>query len=452
MHDLAIVGGGPGGYAAALYAHNFGLDVVLVEKDRVGGTCLLRGCIPAKQWLQVAEVYSTVRHAAEFGVVTSEPSLDWVAARERKERTVDGLVRGLSGLLAQRKVEIVPGTGRLDGPGRIVVDGSVIEARDVIVATGSYPRTIPGYEIDGERIVTSDHALDWESRPERVAIIGAGVIGCEFASLLADTGSEVHVFEVLDQVLPGSDREAARMLERQLARRGVKFHLGTSVGAPAEAGTGLVVPFGDSSVEVDVVLVAVGRGPATTGAGLETTRARLDRGFVEVDRATMETAEPHVYAVGDIVAGTPQLAHVAFAEAIAAVTHIATGAAAPVDYRAVPRVTYTHPEVAEVGLSEEQAEAEGLDVEVATHAFNGVGRAIIMGENQGFAKIVAVRDGPIVGASVVGPRAGELVHELMYSVGWEALPAEAAAFIHAHPTLSEAVGEALLSAAGRSLH
>jgi len=452
VHDLAIVGGGPGGYAAALYAHNFGLDVVLVERERVGGTCLLRGCIPAKQWLQVAEVYSTVRHAADFGVVAGEPSLDWIAARERKNRTVDRLVRGISGLLTQRGVDVVAGSGRLDGPGRVVVDGSPVEARAVVVATGSYPRTIPGYEIDGERIVSSDHALDWGERPERVAIIGAGVIGCEFASLLVDVGAEVHVFEVLDQILPGSDREAARTLERQLTRRGVKFHLGVGVGAPVREGDGVVIPFGESRVEVDVVLVAVGRGPATTGVGLETTAARLDRGFVEVNWATMETAERGVYAVGDIVAGTPQLAHVAFAEAIAAVTHLATGEPAPVDYRAIPRVTYTHPEVAEVGMSEDEARAQGLDVVVANHAFNGVGRAIIMGENQGFAKVVSVVGGPVVGAAVVGPRAGELIHELMYAVGWEALPAEAASFVHAHPTLSEAVGEALLSAAGRSLH
>lgn len=453
MYDLVVVGGGPGGYAAALYAHNFGLRVALVEKDRVGGTCLLRGCIPAKQWLHVAEVYTTVRHASDFGVVTSEPTLDWLAARDRKTQTVEGLIKGLSGLLGQRDVEVVSGAGRLDGPGRVAVDGgTVLEAERVILATGSYPRTIPGYDIDGDRIVSSDHALDWPSRPERVAIVGAGVIGCEFASLLADVGSEVHVFEVLDQVLPGSDPEAARQLERQLTRRGVKFHLGSAVGAPTRTGSSVVVPFGDSHVEVDVVLVAVGRGPVTTGVGLETTAARLDRGFVEVDRVTMRTAEPRLYAVGDIVAGTPQLAHVAFAEAMAAVTHIATGETAPVDYRAIPRVTYTRPEVAEVGLSEAEARAQGLDVEVSKHAFNGVGRAVIMGENQGFAKVVAVKGGPIVGAAVVGPRAGELIHELMYIVGWEALPAEAAAFVHAHPTLSEAVGEALLSSTGRSLH
>ena len=449
------MGGGPGGYAAALYAHNFGLDVTLVEKERPGGTCLIRGCIPAKQWLHVAEVFSTVSHAADFGVVTSQPELDWQAALARKNQTVEGLVRGLGGLLKKRGVEVITGFGKLDGPGRVEVSGDdgnrTVEADKVILATGSHARSIPGYDIDGAKIVTSDHALDWESRPGRVGIIGGGVIGCEFASFLADVGTEVHVFEMLDQIVPGTDPESAKMLQRQLQKRGVKFHIGVGVDA-AKVGESVVIPFGDESVEVDVALVSVGRGPNTEGVGLETTQAKVDRGFVEVDASTMETAQPGLYAVGDIVAGTPQLAHVGFAEGIAAVTHIATGQPQPVDYRAIPRVTYTHPEVAEVGLTVEEAEAQGIEVETTKHAFNGVGRAIIIGENQGHAKVISVKDGPIVGASVVGPQAGELIHELMYSVGWEALPSEAAAFIHAHPTLSEAIGETLMSAAGKSLH
>lgn len=455
MHDIVILGGGPGGYAAALYAHNFGLSVALVERERPGGTCLIRGCIPAKQWLQVAEVFTTVAHASDFGVITEQPSLDWPAALARKNQTVEGLVRGLGGLLRQKGTEVVQGVGRLAGGGKVVVDtdGSeqVLEGRAVILATGSYARTIPGYEIDGEKIVTSDHALDWPKRPDRVAIVGGGVIGCEFASFLVDVGAEVHVFEVMEQILPGSDEEAARQLQRQLQKRGVNFHIGVGV-EPAIVDDSVTVPFGGDKVEVDVVLVSVGRGPNTEGVGLETTAAVVDRGFVEVDRATMETAEPGLYAVGDIVAGTPQLAHVGFAEGISAVTRIATGKSQPVNYEAIPRITYTHPEVAEVGISEAQARAAGLDVVATKHAFNGIGRAIIIGQNQGFAKVVAIEGGPIVGATVVGPQAGELIHELMYAVGWEALPQEAAAFIHAHPTLSEAVGETLMAAAGRSLH
>ncbi|MCZ6455817.1 MAG: dihydrolipoyl dehydrogenase [Actinobacteria bacterium] len=456
MHDIVIVGGGPGGYASALYAHNFGLSVALVDEERPGGTCLIRGCIPAKQWLHIAEVYSTVSHAAEFGVVASQPQIDWSAALARKNQTVEGLVRGLAGLLKKRGVEVVDGFGTLAGPGKVEVrsDGgsTILQGRSVILATGSHARTIPGYDIDGTRIVTSDHALDWPEQPRRVGIIGGGVIGCEFASFLTDLGSEVHVFEMLDQIIPESDPETAKALQRQLQRRGAKFHIGVGVG-PAEVGpSGVGIPVGDEKISVDVALVSVGRGPNTGGVGLESTKAEMDGGFVKVDPNTMQTKEPGLYAVGDIVAGTPQLAHVGFAEGIAAVTHIATGETQPVDYDAIPRVTYTHPEVAEVGITQAQAAERGLEVETTKHAFNGVARAIIQGQNQGHVKVIAVKGGPIVGASVIGPRAGEMIHELMYSVGWEALPSEAAAFIHAHPTLSEAIGETLMSVAGRSLH
>jgi dihydrolipoamide dehydrogenase len=456
VHDLIVVGGGPGGYASALYAHNFGLSVAIVSNEDFGGTCLLRGCIPAKQWLHVADVFTTVRHASDFGVFVGEPEMDWQTALAKKNEVVEITVKGVTGLLKQRNTTMVRGQGRLDGPGRVIVSGedgdSLLEGRAVVMATGSYPRTIPGYEIDGERIVTSDHALDWAVRPDRVAIVGGGVIGCEFASLLTDLGAEVHVFEVMDQIVPGSDPDGAKMLQRQLSRRGVKFHIGVGVDAPQVGADGVVVPFGDHRIEVDVVLVSVGRGPNTSGVGFESTRAEVDRGFVKVDLDTMQTDEPGLYAVGDIVAGTPQLAHVGFAEAITAVTHIATGRSEPVDYRAIPRVTYTHPEMAEVGLTEQQAAEAGYEVETHTHYFNGVARARIIGEAQGIVKVISQKDGPILGASVVGPQAGEMIHELMYAVGWEALPSEAAAFIHAHPTLSEGIGETLLAAAGRSLH
>jgi len=455
LHDIVVLGGGPGGYSAALFAHNFGLSVALVTDERVGGTCLLRGCIPAKQWLQIAEVYDSIRHASDFGVNVPEPELDWTAALARKDKTVDALVRGVAGLLKKRNVEVVTGRGRLEGPNAVVVstgdDERRLEGRNVIIATGSHSRSLPTYPIDGNRIVTSDHALDWPARPERVAIIGGGVIGCEFASLLADLGSEVHVIELLPQIVPGSDSDTARLLEREMTRKGVRFYLERSVEAPKIGPSSVVVPFGNEQVEVDVVLVAVGRGPNTKDVGLETADIKIERSFIEVNLNTMEAA-PGVYAVGDIVAGTPQLAHVGFAEGISAVTHIATGVPAPVNYQAIPRVTYTHPEFAEVGLTEAQAIEQGVEVQVTTHGFGGVGRAIIIGENRGSVKVVAAKNGAILGASVVGPQAGELIHELMYSVGWEAYPSEAAAFIHAHPTLSEAVGETLLSAAGRSLH
>jgi dihydrolipoamide dehydrogenase len=456
VYDVVIIGGGPGGYAAALYANNFNLNVALVEKDKVGGTCLLRGCIPAKAWLKTAEVYSEVKRASEFGVNTNEPTIDWGAALDRKNRVVDGLVKGLGGLLKARNVDIYDGFGKLAGGGVEVTsdDGEVhrLEAQNVIVATGSKPRSIPGYDFDGNRVVSSREALDWTSRPGRVAVIGAGAIGCEFASLLGDTGSEVHLFEMLDQVVPGAEPEAAKILTRELKKKGVKVRTGVGVGPAEVHDDRVVVPFEGDYVDVDKVLVAVGRAPVTDDIGLESTKVEVERGFVHVDPTTMMTAEPNIYAVGDIVAGTPQLAHSGFAEGIAAITHIATGETAPVDYRAIPLVVYTHPEVASVGLTEAAAREAGLDIEVHDHGMRGVGRAIIQGEVGGIVKIVNQVDGPIVGATVVGPGAGELIHELMYTVAWEALPAEAAAYIHAHPTISEAIGETLLSAAGRSLH
>jgi dihydrolipoamide dehydrogenase len=457
MYDIAIIGGGPGGYAAALYAHNFGLSVALIEKERVGGTCLIRGCIPAKTWIQSAEVYSTVARAEEFGVIASDPEFVWPKALERKQKIVDGLVKGLSGLLKQRGVDVIDGHGRLSGPTEITAtaaDGTEtsISAKAIIIATGSEAASIPGYDIDGHKIVTSDHALDWTEQPKRVAIIGAGAIGCEFASFLAEIGTEVHLFEMEGQLVPGMEPEAAKVLAREFRKKKIETHLGIGVGPPQFTDTGVTVPYKDTSCEVDVVLVAVGRRPVTADVGLDSVGLTPQRGFLEVDTSTMQTSVESIYAVGDIVSGTPQLAHVAFAEAIAAVTHIASGKTASVDYNAIPMVVYTHPEIAWVGKTAADAADAGLDVSATEHGMRGVGRAIILGEISGIVKIVAETDGPIVGATVVGPGAGELIHELMYSVGWEAMPSEAAAFIHAHPTVSEAIGETLMAAAGRGLH
>lgn len=456
MHDVVIIGGGPGGYAAALYAHNFGLSVALVEKAELGGVCLNRGCIPAKAWLHAAGVFTTVKRSGEFGIVAGEPDVDWQAALERKNEVVGRLVRGVTGLLKSRDVEVIEGYGRIVDGGVDVelADGGTrrVEATNIIVATGSVPRAIPGYEFDGERIVSSNEALDWPERPERVAIIGGGVVGCEFASLLGDFGSEVHLFEMMDQLLPGTDPDAVRVLSRAFRKKGVKVATGVKVGEP-EIGDGWVrIPFEDDSVEVDVVLVAVGRSPVTDGLGLEEAGVELENGYVVVDAASMQTAASNIYAVGDVVAGAPQLAHAGFAEGIAAITHIATGQVQPVDYRAIPLVVYTDPEVAAVGLTESAAEEAGYKVHSERHAMGGVGRALIRGETGGMAKVIAEEDGPIIGASVAGPDAGEMIHELMYAVAWEALPVEAAAYIHAHPTVAESIGETLLALAGRSLH
>ena len=457
MYDIAIIGGGPGGYASALYAHNFGLSVALIEKGRLGGTCLLRGCIPAKAWIESAHVYATVADAADFGVETSDPQFVWPTALARKQKIVDLLVKGLTGTLKSRGVEIIEGHGRITRQGEVAVeaeDGSrtQIEARAIIVATGSEPSSIPGYEIDGERIVSSDDALDWTEQPGSVAVIGGGVIGCEFASFLAQVGTDVYIFEMEDQLVPGMEPEAAKILARAFRRRKINMNLGVGVGPGRVNGDSVTVPFGDGSVDVDVVLMAVGRRPVTADVGLDSVGLTTERGYIDVDLGTMQTASEGIYAVGDIVADTPQLAHVAFAEAIAAVTHIATGEMASVDYNAVPMVVYTDPEIGWVGETEAAALANGIDVETAEHGMRGVGRAIIKGEVGGTVKIVSQVDGPIIGATVVGPGAGELIHELMYAVGWEALPSEAASFIHAHPTIAEAIGETLLAAAGRPLH
>ena len=457
MYDIAIIGGGPGGYASALYAHNFGLSVALIEKRRVGGTCLLRGCIPTKAWIESAHVFSTVEGAAEFGVETSEPTFVWPTALARKQKIVELLVKGLTGTLKARGVEIIDGHGRITGPGSVSIEAedgssSQIEARAIIVATGSEPSSIPGYDFDGVRIVSSDHALDWTSQPGSVAVVGGGVIGCEFASFLEEVGTEVHIFEMEDQLVPGMEPEAAKILARAFRRRKIQMHLGVGVGPATVNEDSVTVPFGDDSVDVDVVLMAVGRRPVTTDAGLDTVGLSTDRGYIPVDTETMQTAVDGVYAVGDIVAGTPQLAHVAFAEGIAAVTHIATGESASVDYNAIPMVVYTNPEIGWVGKTEAAALREGLSVTTTEHGMRGIGRAIIQGEVGGTVKIVSQVDGPIIGATVVGPGAGELIHELMYAVGWEALPDEAASFIHAHPTVAEAIGETLLAAAGRPLH
>jgi dihydrolipoamide dehydrogenase len=457
MYDIAIIGGGPGGYASALYAHNFGLSVALIERERVGGTCLLRGCIPAKAWIESAHVYTTVEGAAEFGVESSAPTFVWPTALARKQKVVELLVKGLMGTLKSRGVETIDGHGRIMGKGTVSIEGedgstSQIEARAIIVATGSEPASIPGYEVDGERIVSSDHALDWSEQPGSVAVVGAGVIGCEFASFLAEVGTEVHMFEMEDQLVPGMEPEAAKILARAFRRRKIKMNLGVAVGPARLNDNSVTVPFGDDSVDVDVVLMAVGRRPVTADVGLDAVGITTDHGYISVDRDTCATSVEGIYAVGDIVAGTPQLAHAGFAEAIAAVTHIATGETASVDYNAIPMVVYTNPEIGWVGQTEAAALGNGIEVEKAEHGMRGVGRAIIQGEVGGTVKIVSEVDGPIVGATVVGPGAGELIHELMYAVGWEALPSEAASFIHAHPTIAEAIGETLLTAAGRPLH
>ena len=462
-YDLVVLGGGPGGYAAALYGASAGLSVAMVEKEKVGGTCLHRGCIPAKALLHAAEVFRTVSHAGEHGVklpagVTPEP--DWPAANTRKAGIVDQLHRGLSGLLKRRKVTVVNGHGRLTADGAVAVDGQTLRGRATIICTGSVPRSIPGMDIDGQRVVTSDHATNSEADrlPQRVAVIGGGVIGAEFTSVYTDLGVRTTLLEALPHgVLPiGPDRDVADVLGRSLTKRGTTVHAEARVGALESTGGGVLVPFetpkGSEKIEVDQVLVSIGRRPLTADIGAQDAGVHIDAsGFVEVDTTTMQTSRPGVYAIGDCVA-TPGLAHVAYAEAVVAVERILGEDPPPVEYGKVPWVVYTHPEVAWSGMTEAEARAAGYDVEVHKHAMAGNGRAMILGETDGLVKLVAQRGGPILGFHLVGPWASELLHEGYLALNWEALPNDLGRLIHAHPSLSEAIGETVIAFSGRSLH
>jgi dihydrolipoamide dehydrogenase len=459
--DVVIVGGGPGGYAAALYGASAGLSMALVERDNVGGTCLNRGCIPAKSLLQTAEVLRTASHAADFGIMPQGDgafSADWGRVSQRTTGIVNQLVGGLSGLLKRRKVAVVNGHGKLTGAGVVTVEGQELRGRAVILATGSAPRSIPGFEPDGERIVTSDHSTRSDVLPERIVVVGGGVIGCEFASVYTDVGVDTTLLEALPGgVLPiGPDPEISGILAKALTKRGTKVHAGARVTAPERTDGGLVVGFeagnGTEKLEVDQVLVSIGRRPVTDGLGLDEAGVQVnERGFVTVDTNTMATSLPGVYAVGDVVE-TPGLAHVAYAEAIVAIRSILGEKPVPVDYTRVAWVVYTHPEVAWAGLTEPEARAAGYDIEVHKHRFSGNGRAMIIGDTDGMVKVVSRKGGEILGFHVVGPWASELLAEGYLAVNWQALPEEVGHFIHPHPSLSEAIGETMLTFTGRSLH
>jgi len=467
-YDIVVLGGGPGGYATALYAASAGLSVALVESDKVGGTCLHRGCIPAKALLHAAEVFRTVNSAGEHGVKLpdgAKPEPDWPAANKRKAGIVGNLHKGLSGLLKRRKVNVVFGWGRLTKDGAVAVtaeDGSTqtLSGRGVVICAGSAPRAIPGMDVDGVTVITSDQSTnsDADKLPERVAVIGGGVIGAEFASVYTDLGVSTTLLEALpNAILPlGPDRDVANILARSLQRRGLTAHSQARVGTLEHTASGVVVPFetpkGSEKIEVDQVLVSIGRRPVTEDIGAAEAGVKLtDRGFVDVDPTTMLTSRPGVYAVGDCV-NTPGLAHLAYAEAVVAVQHFLGENPTPVDYAKVPWVVYTHPEVAWSGLTEADAKAAGHDVEVHKHSLAGNGRAMILGETEGLVKIVAQKGGPILGFHMVGPWASELMHEGYLAVNWEALPAEVGHLIHAHPSLSEAIGETMITFSGRSLH
>lgn len=460
--DICVLGGGPGGYAASLYAASAGLKVALVEKDKIGGTCLHRGCIPAKGLLQAAEVYRTVGHADGFGfeVPKGETKIDWPAVNKRKAGIMNQLHKGLEGLIKRRKIEVFNGKGSLTKDGKVSVGGKVIDSANVIICSGSVPKLIPGMEM-GERVITSDEATNstLESLPKRVAVIGGGVIGVEFASVYTDMGVETTLLEAMDHaVLPmGPDREVAGYLEKSLKKRGTNIVAKAKVGKLEHKAKSVVVPYEvggkKSSIEVDQVLVAIGRRPVSEDQGFAEAGLKIDeRGFIDVNTDSMQTAKPNVYAIGDCV-NTPGLAHVAYAEAVVAVDSILGEKPVPVDYGKVPWVVYAHPEVAWAGMTEEHAKESGVEYEVKKHPWPGNGRSMIVGETEGMVKIIAKKNGgPIIGFHLCGPWASELLTGGYYAVNWEATPEDVGHLIHAHPSLSEIIGETMITFSGRSLH
>jgi len=453
--DVVVLGGGPGGYSAALYGASAGLRIAMIEEQRVGGTCLHQGCIPAKELLQTAEVLRTVGGAKEYGVDAGQPQLDLRTSQARKHQVIDRLTRGLESLLKGRKVTVVPGTGSIvDAAAHHVrvSDGTELLGDALILATGSVPRPLPGLDFDGQRILSSDHVLELDEVPKRVAIIGAGAVGCEFASLLGDLGTEVTLLEALPRILPGADSDASDALARSLRKRSIGCHAGirvTSIEGTRDLTVGFETGGDVTTVVVDKVIVSIGRDPRTEV--LRQTGVQLDdRGNVAVDDH-LRTTVPDVYAVGDIVA-SPQLAHVAFEESIVAIKTLLGENPAPINYDNVPWGIYSHPEVAFAGLTEAAARERGHDVVTSIHHFAGNSRAVIIGETDGLVKIVSQRDGPVLGVHIVGPWATELIAEGYLAVNWEASADDIGSLVHAHPTLSELFAESVVALTGRLLH
>jgi len=454
-HDLIVLGGGSGGYACALRAAELGKRVALVERDeRLGGTCLLRGCIPTKALLESASVLDHVRRAAEWGVVaTGDP--DWPNVLAFAERIVDKKVKGLTSLVKARGIEIVPGEGRLLSGSAVQVGDRTLAAADVVLAMGSRPRLLPGMGV-GRRIVTSDQALWMPALPSSAVVIGAGAVGVEFASLLRSFGAEVTILEALPRMVPLEDEEISRGLDRAFRRRGIASFTGVSVKEWKDGEDRAEVVYegadgASATATADLCLVAVGRGPVTEGLGLDEAGVQLDRGYVKVD-GWLQTSAPHVWAVGDVAATPLQFAHSAFLEGMNAAERIGGLQVPEIDYVGVPRVTFSTPEIASVGLTEAQARDRGEEVEVKTFNLQILAKADILGEG-GMCKVIArAGGGPVLGIHLIGPHATDLISEAMLATNWEAGIGELSALIHPHPTMSEALGETFLAMAGKPLH
>ncbi len=459
--DVVILGGGSGGYAAALRAAELGRSVVLIEKDKIGGTCLHRGCIPTKALLHAGEIADQARESSQFGVNATFEGIDMAGVHKYKDGVIGKNHKGLVGLIKSRGIEIVEGEGRLTGPKTVSVDSGSPRTGDgadsytgqhVILATGSYSRTLPGLELDGQRVIASEHALQLDHVPASAIVLGGGVIGCEFASVWKSFGADVTIVEALPHLVPLEDEANSKLLERAFRRRKIDFKLGARFERVEPTDGGVRVHLeGGQTLEAELLLVAVGRGPTSADLGYEQQGVTMERGFVVVDEYCRTSADG-IYAVGDLIP-TPQLAHVGFAEGILVAEHIAGQPVVPIDYPGVPRITYSQPEVASVGYTEAQAaEKFGADnIKTVTYDLSGNGRSAIL-NTRGAVKLIAEVDGPVLGIHIVGDRVGELIAEAQLIYNWEALPGEVAQLIHPHPTQSEAIGEAHLLMAGKPLH
>ncbi len=447
--DLVILGGGSGGYACAFRAAELGMSVILVEKDKLGGTCLHRGCIPTKALLHAAEVADLAREGDQFGVKSSLEGIDIAGVNSYKDGVVGGLYKGLQGLAKANKVQVVEGQGTFVGQGAVEVDGQRYTGANVVLATGSYAKTLPGLEIGG-RVITSDQAVHLDYIPRSVVVLGGGVIGVEFASVWSSFGADVTIVEALPRLVPLEDEWASKQLERAFRKRGIRFKTGVRFTGAEQTDDGVTVSLeSGETIEADTLLVAVGRGPNSAGHGYEEAGLKLERGFVVTDER-LRTNLDNVYAVGDLVPGL-QLAHRGFAHGIFVAEEIAGLAPRPVEEAGIPRVTYCKPEVASVGLTEAQAKEKFGGAATYTYALSGNGKSQIL-KPAGGVKLVKAPDGPVVGITMVGERVGELVGEAQLIYNWEAYPEDVAPLIHAHPTQTEALGEAFLALAGKPLH
>jgi dihydrolipoamide dehydrogenase len=450
--DVVILGAGSGGYACALRAAQLGLSVALVEKGKVGGTCLHVGCIPTKALLHAAEVADSARESEQFGVNATLEGIDMGGVNKYKDGVVSRLYKGLTGLVKGRGITVVEGEGRLVAKNTVEVNGERYVGASVVLASGSYSKTLPGIELDGTRVLTSEHALQLDRVPQSVIVLGGGVIGCEFASVWRSFGAEVTIVEALPHLVPAEDEAVSKVLERAFRKRGIAFKVGTPFEKVEHTDTGVRMTVqGGETIEAELLLVAVGRGPSTDGLGYDEQGVAMERGFVLTDERLRTNVEG-VYAVGDIVPGL-QLAHRGFQQGVFVAEDIAGLDPTPIDETGIPRVTYSHPELASVGLTEAQAvEKHGAEaVRTLTYDLGGNGKSQIL-KTQGFVKLVRKKDGPVVGVHMVGARVGELIGEAQLIYNWEAYADDVAPLVHAHPTQNEALGEAHLALAGKPLH